>query len=515
MITEVHSGINCDYDVALANADIPEVHRPQFRQWMGQYNRFCARNAVSDTDPLSLDAYIAELSLQGRGDWQCRQARRAVELALHLKNARIAGVEGSGGAALIPASGAKASPQTPCVRQGLDSADSLSGGRLAQPPIAAVESRAHDAAITEPSATPQQGTPQPAQGIAPEPESASQAWDKALEAMERAIRVKHYAKSTLKNYTIDARRFRTFLGDRHPGTLRSEDARLYLEYLAIDRRVSASTQSGAFNSLLFLYRNVLGIPFENMQGAMRAKRPKLLPTVLWQDECANLFSALLGTYRLMGELTYGCGLRLSEVLGIRMQDMNIDKGVLTVKMGKGAKDRVLPLPQSIVGKLRSHLSAVQEQWKKDRDDPECDGVFLPEEMEGKPGSGELSAALAWYWLFPAPEITAVPGTGMQKRSHIHPTRFQDEVREAAHRAGIAKRVTPRTLRHSFATHLLEAGYDIRQLQELLGHADIRTTMIYLHIVRSDPKQVRSPLDFLKENVDQQRKGENMNKPGSG
>jgi len=273
MITEVHSDINCDYDLALVNAGIPEAHRPHFRRWIGQYNRFCARNSVPDTDPLSLDAYIAELSSQGREEWQCRQARRAVELALHLEKDGIPGVEGSGGAALIPASGTKASPQTPCARQ----------------------------------------------------------------------------------------------------------------------------------------------------------------------------------------------------------------------------DRILPLPQSIVGKLRSHLCAVQKQWKKDSSEPACYGVFLPEEMEGKPGSGELSAALAWYWLFPAPEIIATPGTGMQKRSHIHPTKFQDEVREAAHRAGIAKRVTPHTLRHSFATHMLEAGYDIRQLQELLGHADIRTTVIYLHIIRSDSKRVRSPL----------------------
>lgn len=343
----------------------------------------------------------------------------------------------------------------------------------------------------------------------PEPERAESTgrgeWDTAIESLERAIMLKRYSKSTLKNYSIEVRRFRKFVNDKPTGELTSLDAREYLEFLALKRNVAGSTQNVAFNALLFLYRHVLEIPFEDMEKTARAKRPKVLPTVLRKDECAQLFSELSGVYRLVAELAYGCGLRVSEVVGLRTQDLDLEKKILIVRRGKGNKDRSVPLPESLIDRLGYQLRCAKKLFDSDSATLHYEGVFLPEDLENRRGADAWAREFAWYWVFPAPTLTELPDSGDFKRYHLHETAFQRKIREATRVARINKRVTPHTLRHSFGTHLLEEGYNIRQVQELLGHVDVRTTMVYLHVMRNEEKPLRSPLDILKETVPPQPK----------
>lgn len=427
-----------DYASAMEQSGISASHQPHYQRWLTQYYRFCERQVLPAASPISLDGYIQHLMTNGREQWQCDQARRAVRIAFEIAEGKL-------------------SP--------------------------AIPSPAHAAT-----------------SIA----SFSNAWDNALESTARTMKLKHLAASTLDNYTCSIRAFRKFMHDKNPAALTSDDARAYLEHLAIDRRVAASTQNGAFNALLFLYRQVLNIPFINMQSTIRAKRPKLLPTVLWQDECEKVLSALQGIHRIIGEIAYGCGLRVSEAVGIRIRDISIEQRLLSIKFGKGQKDRVVPLPQTTINALQYRMKLAEKLWREDCANPDFEGVFPPEEMEGKPGTDARMMELGWYWLFPATQLTEIERTKTLRRYHIHEIAFQQQIHNAASNAGILKRVTPHTLRHSFATHLLQAGYDIRQVQELLGHADVRTTMIYLHIMKPQDKPVQSPLDILRENNRERR-----------
>ncbi|MBN1128863.1 MAG: integron integrase [Chitinispirillaceae bacterium] len=332
----------------------------------------------------------------------------------------------------------------------------------------------------------------------PEPAAAvaADSWDAVIASVEKAIKLKHYSPSTFRNYTGWIRRFRAFMKHRDPATLRSSDARMFLEHLALTGRISSKTQNLAFNSLLFMYRNVLDIPFDNMAGTMRAKQGRRLPEVLSIDEVRAVLSAFDGTSRLVAELLYGCGLRLNEALSLRVQDIRFEDKKLAVKGGKGDKDRTLPLPKSIISKLQELIGRNKRQFDRDCRDEAYDGVFLPEEVERR--SPAAARDFGWYWLFPARELTEIDNGLTKKRFHIHATVFQRQMQDAVRKAGITRRATAHTLRHSYATHLLQAGYDIRQVQEMLGHGDVRTTMIYTHITLPDAKPIQSPLDLMEK-----------------
>ena len=258
------------------------------------------------------------------------------------------------------------------------------------------------------------------------------------------------------------------------------------------RRVSAATQNQAFNAILYFFRNVLGRDFGDVRGVIRAKRVKNVPTVLSREEMKSVLEGMRYPYRLLTQLSYGCGLRISEALSLRVKDVDMANGVLRVAKGKGKKDRSIPLPKSIADDLRSHIERVLEQHTLDVREGFA-GTFLPglNEEVHRPWAMDRS----WYWLFPARSLTPVPATGERKRYHIHETNFQRELKAAVNNARIYKRVTAHTLRHSFATHLLHAGYDIRTIQELLGHSDVRTTMIYTHVLKPQHRELQSPLDL--------------------
>ncbi len=311
--------------------------------------------------------------------------------------------------------------------------------------------------------------------------------------MKNMLRLRQRSINTEKTYLYWLRYFYHFLEGKSPGELNGWDLRNFLSHLAVERQVSASTQNQAFNALVFFYRHVLDKESEidKVKSAVRAHKRRRLPVVLHRDEVFQIFDQLSGIHLLMARLIYGCGLRLKECVSLRVKDIEFDRGALTVRSGKGDKDRVTVLPDGLKDELREHLATVKKIYKKDRE-AGVDGVYLPFALDCKyPNAGK---EWAWFWVFPSGRLSIDPRNHAVRRYHIHPSALQKEFKAAVKRAGIAKRATVHTLRHSFATHLLEQGYDIRTIQELLGHASVQTTMIYTHVAGRNVLGVRSPLD---------------------
>lgn len=308
--------------------------------------------------------------------------------------------------------------------------------------------------------------------------------------LRRTIRLRHYSPRTERAYVDWVRRFVKFHGMRHPRTLEPADVRRFLSSLA-EQSVSASTQNQALAALLFLYRNVLRSPLPWLEGFERAKRPLRLPVVLTRDEAARLVAAIPEATRPVAILMYGGGLRVSEAVSLRVKDIDLESRSITVRSGKGSKDRTTVLAERLVEPLREHLEEVRRRWRDDCADPTF-GVALPDAMARKIPGGPRQ--FPWYWLFPAARTYHDGQTGGLRRHHLHPSGPQRAVAMAARAIGMNKRVTCHTFRHSFATHLLESGYDIRTIQELLGHSDVSTTMIYTHVLNRGGRGVRSPAD---------------------
>ncbi|NWF92905.1 MAG: integron integrase [Syntrophaceae bacterium] len=318
-------------------------------------------------------------------------------------------------------------------------------------------------------------------------------WKQTLEEAKDAIRLRHFSLSTEKTYLGWISRFKTFLKDRDPNSLEANDMKNYLTHLARFGRVSASTQNQAFNALLFLYRHILHKEVEDLTSVPRAKRRINLPTVLGRDEVKNLLSHLNGVYLLMGQLMYGCGLRLMECLRLRIKDIDFENSLLMVRSGKGEKDRALMIPARIKEEFSKHIASVKEIHEQDLKMGYGE-VYLPDALDKK--YPDAPREWGWQWVFPAEKLSVDPRTGKVMRWHIHPSAIQRAVKEAVIKTGLPKKASCHTLRHSFATHLLEAGHNIRTIQELLGHKHVNTTMIYTHVIRKRPAEIRSPLDGL-------------------
>ncbi len=318
-------------------------------------------------------------------------------------------------------------------------------------------------------------------------------WVPAYNSLNNEISLRHYSPKTLRSYTGWVRRFQGYTKSKDTGLLTAVDAKDYLTFLAVKRRVSASSQNQAFNALLFFFKHVLKNDFGDMKDIPRAKRAPYIPVVLSKDEIGRIISGLGSPYDLVVKLLYGCGLRLFECLNLRVGCLNFDTGILTVHDGKGRKDRTVPLPETIVPELRIHLADVMDLHQQDLDS-KYDGTFLPNSLENK----YKNAAKEWVWqfFFPAKTLTLVPEEREMRRYHLHESHVQKAIKRAVNKAKIPKRATAHTFRHSFASHLLQANYDIRTIQELLGHSDVRTTMIYTHTIKSQTiKEAKSPLDF--------------------
>ena len=325
------------------------------------------------------------------------------------------------------------------------------------------------------------------------PSQTQPATPKLLDRVRDALRVRHYSIRTEEAYVGWIRRFILFHGKRHPREMGKEEITAFLTRLAVQAKVAASTQNQGLSALLFLYRCVLETEVAWLNDLVRAKRPQKLPVVLTRGEVQAVLSCLRGTKWLMAVLLYGSGLRLLECLRLRVKDMVIERGEIVVREGKGGKDRLTMLPAAAVESLSRQLKRVQALHEQDLA-AGFGAAYLPDALARK--YPNAARELAWQWVFPAATLSIDPRSGETRRHHADESVLQRAIRQAARDAGIGRVVGPHCLRHSFATHLLEAGYDIRTIQELLGHADVSTTMIYTHVLNRGGRGVQSPLDFL-------------------
>lgn len=314
-----------------------------------------------------------------------------------------------------------------------------------------------------------------------------------LDQVRRQVRVLHYSLRTEQAYVYWCKAFIRFHELRHPLQMGGDEVSAFLSHLAVERQVAPSTHRQALSALLFLYGKVLGQQLPWMDDIGRPVPKRRLPVVLSRDEVGEVLNRLTGTHQLLAQLLYGTGLRISEALQLRVKDLDFGQGALYVRSGKGDKDRVVMLPKVLVPSLRQQLAEVREIWLSDVSAGQA-GVEMPYALDRKyPRAGQ---SLAWFWVFPQDHHSVDPRSGVVRRHHLYDQTFQRAFKRALTASNIAKAATPHTLRHSFATHLLQSGSDIRTVQELLGHADVATTMIYTHVLKVGGAGARSPLDSL-------------------
>lgn len=316
---------------------------------------------------------------------------------------------------------------------------------------------------------------------------------KLLTQLKESLRARHYSRRTEQAYCYWIKRFIFFHNIRHPEEMAEPEINAFLTYLAVKEKVSASTQNQALSALLYLYRHVIGREIGDIGDVIRARKPKRLPVVMTQEEVKAVLSNMEGDKWLMASLMYGSGLRLMECLRLRVQDIDFGKNEIHVRDGKGSKDRITMLPSSLKPRFQEHLKRVKVIHERDL----ADGwgrVQLPMALDRKYPNAPKD--WRWQWVFPQEKRWKNTKTGEEGRHHIHETILQRAVKDAVRNTGVVKHVGCHTFRHSFATHLLEAGYDIRTIQELLGHKDVNTTMIYTHVLNKGGHGVRSPIDIF-------------------
>ena len=433
---------------------MPENEQYSFVKWLRYYLDFCDKYGFEKTETNSLTRFIGKLRSKNQNSSQQRQAYNAVQLFYSISPCNT-----------VPESFNQAPVVTDRER------------------VMAQENQQNY--FTGTSAKNANSDPV-------DNRNYMKKWLKALSTLADEIKVRHYSPKTLKSYRSWAIQFQTFTQSKNPELLDTDDVKRFLTFQAVERKVSASTQNLAFNSLLFFYRHVLGKEFGNVDGVVRAKKRPFIPVVLSQNEVQKVFENLSYPYDLAVKLLYGCGLRLFECLNLRVKDFNFDAGLLTVH-GKGKKVRTVPIPKIIEPELRAHMNRVYNLHQIDIAD-NYDGAFMFDRLEQKyKGAGK---EFIWQWFFPARSLTFVKDVKENRRYHLHDTHMQRAIKNAVGKARLTKRATAHTFRHSYASHLLEANYDIRTIQELLGHSDVRTTMIYTHTVQSQThKESKSPLDF--------------------
>ncbi len=312
-----------------------------------------------------------------------------------------------------------------------------------------------------------------------------------IDQTRNVLRLFHYSIRTEETYIQWIKRFIYFHNKRHPKDMGEKEVRSFLTYLAVSKHVSASTQNQALSAILFLYRRVLDLKLDWIDDVVRAKRPKRLPVVLSRDEVRRILSSMSGTNALVAKLLYGTGMRLMEALRLRVQDIDFSQNQIVVRSGKGNKDRLTTLPETLIEELKHQLKKIRDMHTNDL----AEGygrVYLPFALDRKyPGAG---IEFGWQYCFPSNKRSINPRTGVIARHHLYENNIGRAIKAAARKVGVDKRVSSHTLRHSFATHLLDSGYDIRTVQELLGHKDVSTTMIYTHVLNKGGRGVKSPLD---------------------
>lgn len=454
----------------------------EYKKWLRFYLDFCDKYPVPEELAGRVRLFMDKLRAKKQNEAQLKCAAHAVSLYIEMQRGEVhtsTAAEGKSGT-IAP----EFSPPA--------------GLKQVQPPKQAARKTEHAVAKPAGSVAP---TPPPLRFAANRSNFSvagyavntnSPEWDAVLAAMADEIKLRHYSRKTLQTYALWARKFQRFLKNKAPESLTTIEVKEYLTYLAVMSKVAASTQNQAFNALLFLYRHGLKREFGELRDVPRAKKSLYIPTVLSKPEIDAILKQLSHPCNLLVSLLFGGGLRLFEGLQIRVRDFNFDAGMLTIH-GKGKKDRTVPIPLAITPELQAQIAVVTELHDKDLA-AGYDGVFLDDAVEKK--YPKAPKELINQWFFPQKPLTVVAATGEKRRYHLHESELQEALYAAVRRAKIPKRVTAHTFRHSFATHLLQANYDIRTIQKLLGHASLKTTMIYTHCVPvMTIKEMKSPLDF--------------------
>jgi len=509
------------YETALDRMGIDANRAPHYVKWLRFYLDFCGKYRLAPVLVSTVPRFLDKLRQKNQEEWKCRQADEAVAIYF-----RLVALDGSEkpptkerkqDAMVDPRVRGRVSHGYRSEPRPAESPRWPMGGGRVEHSVAEPEGsfdveraeavRSDRVRLNDQSQSPLQNgrsesVGKAAQGVAAvarknadtaPAEGLPANWPDVYTRLRAAIMVRHYSPKTLKSYSAWARKFQGFVRNKSPSAVTVEDAKAFFSFLAVEKNISASSQNLAFNALLFLYRHVLGRDFGKVEGVVRAKKRPYIPVVLSREEVERLIAHLPLPCDRVAKLLYGCGLRLFECLKLRVQDVDFDMGMLTVHDGKGKKDRTLPLPRAMLPELRAQLDDVIRVHDADL---ACgfDGTFLPNRLEQKYKSA--AKELAWQWFFPATKLTLVPGDREYRRYHLHETVVQKAIKRAVWQAKIAKRASAHTLRHSYASHLLQANYDIRTIQKLLGHSDVRTTMIYTHTVPSTTlKEAKSPLDL--------------------
>lgn len=457
------------YDMRMEVAGVPPVQRPFYRKWLEDYYWFCRIRGLPMRDEGNLALYLDGMVKQGRAGFQVSQARAAVLLHWETIERETAG----GGDRAV-----RSNPVIPAARI------------VITPPPAGIPEKEDDGSADVAG----KRQAEAAMGGESDRQELKEEWLQVLRRVEEEVRLRHYSSRTLKAYRHWTRAFAQACEALPPGAVEEVQAKRFLASLAA-RGVSAATQNQAFSAVQFLFANVWRRSFEGLAATPRAPHRAALPIVLRRDEVQMLLAALQPPFKLLAQVLYGCGLRLNEGLGLRVRDLDLRGNVLRTVNGKGNKSRAVPLPRKLTPLLEDHLKVVRAQYEEDLR-AGYSGAFMPRPLAGKlPGAAR---DWSWQWVFPGKRLTLASEGGGLWRYHLHETTVQKEIKRAAKRSGIEKTVTPHTFRHSYATHLLQMGYDIRTVQDLLGHSDLATTMIYTHVVQSLSGRVMSPLDTFGE-----------------
>ena len=439
----------------LRSNNVPDTEHRHYQKWLRYYLDFCHKYQFIAADQDSLSYFIRKLHEKNQMIPQQKQASRAIQLyySMHAK-------------AMSDATKWPSAPKTP----------DNNGQSRRDDERQEITNLSHG----------QESCTSNVDGY-------DLTWDQVYWELKNTIKVRHLSLNTFKTYSGWIHQFQSFAKNRPPQSLCNEDVRRFLTFLAVKRKVAASTQNQAMNSILFMFRHITKQEFGDIRGAVRAKRKPYIPVVISRPEIDAVIENLSNPHDLVVKLLYGCGLRPFECLQLRVQDFSFDTAILTVHDGKGKKDRAVPLPQSIYPELKGQIDTVKKVYQEDLGSG-YDGTFLFNQLERK--YKNAAKEFCWQWFFPAKRLTFVPAGEEHRRYHLHKSNFRKALKVSVQKATLCKRVGSHTFRHSYASHLLQAGYDIRTIQELLGHSDVRTTMIYTHTIkRRTLKEVKSPLDF--------------------
>ncbi len=429
------------YRARLNALEIASGEVSDYVKWVRYFLDFQAKYGKGMQGPKVVDAFIGKLASKGQSESLRDQARRAVHIYHELSEPILP-------VASLPASTSRAM--------------ALSGSQSE---------------------------------VAPKAMEVRTGWDELVSAMTGEIKRRNYSPKTLSTYLMWVRRFGEYTKYMPVEGITDESAKDFLTDLAVKSHVVASTQNQAFNALLFLFRHVLKRDYELGDRVVRAKRSKYIPTVLTRPEVDAVLGQLKFPFNLITSMLYGCGLRLSESLNLRVSDLDFEEDLVIIHDGKGKKDRSVPMPQVLKPELKKQIKRVGKQLESDIESSDFGGAFMPESL-GERRALREATSFQWQWVFPAKTLTLVPDEGLYRRYHCYSQQLSQAIRMAVKKAKIAKRVSAHTFRHSFASHLLAANVDLRTIQELLGHSDIKTTMIYTHTVKSrTKKEMVSPLDL--------------------